>query len=204
MARVGKVVAAVLGLGIFGACGGGTPDDGEAQRVLRDYVARAGVATPIARCDGLTDSRGAASPATRERPLPRLSLACLGGGEAIALQNLRGPMLLNVWASWCGPCKEELPYLLEAREAFGEQVRFAAIAIADTDDDSRRWMSFHGVTWPSVADPDSRVRGPLRIPGPPVTLFVRSNGTVAGTHYGAFTSTAQVREQVRQHLGVSS
>lgn len=204
MTRLGKVVVAVLALGILGACGGGTPSDGDAQRVLSDFVARAGAATSIAPCDGLTGGRGEAAPVARERTLPKLRLACLGGGEAIALQNLRGPLLLNVWASWCGPCKEELPYLLEAREAFGERVRFAAIAIADSDEDSRRWMSFHGVTWPSLADPDSRIRGPLRIPGPPVTLFVRSNGTVAGSHYGAFTGTAQVREEIRTYLGLSA
>lgn len=55
-----------------------------------------------------------------------------------------------------------------------------------------------------MADPDAQVRAPLRIPGPPVTLFVSPNGIVAGTHYGAFTSARQVQDAMAKHLGIDS
>lgn len=184
-------------------CGGGkSAGSGEdVEGVLDALVARAGAGTAVAACTGL-DEPGTGRPG-KGPALPDLDLRCLEGGEETSLRDLRGPMLLNVWASWCGPCKDEVPYLIEANQALGAKVRFAAIALADEDLASQQWMSFHGVTWPSLADPDGRIRRPLRVPGPPVTLFVAKDGTVAGTHYGAFTSTAQVREKIAEHLGVA-
>lgn len=188
-----------------GSGGGGGSSEPAVDPVLEALVAQAGAATAIAGCDGLDQSGpGADRPADRGRKLPDLRLACLGGGDAVTVRDLRGPMLLNVWASWCGPCKDELPYLTAAKGAVGDRVRFAAIAIADADEDSRRWMSFHGVAWPSLADPDTKIRGPLRVTGPPVTLFVGRDGTVTGTHYGAFTSARQVQDAIAEHLGVTS
>jgi hypothetical protein len=80
-------------------------------------------------------------------------------------------------------------------------VRFIGLDLSDDPADARAWNAFHGVQWPSLADPNSSVRGPLRVVGPPVTFFVRSDGTVAGVHYGAFTSTAEVRAAVEKQLG---
>ena len=134
--------------------------------------------------------------------MPDISLGCLGGGRPITLRALRGPMVLNVWASWCGPCRDELPYLIEARTALKNQVRFLGIDLRDEDAPAREWMSYNGVTWPSLADPKGSIRGPLQVPGPPVTLFVNSDGPVAGVHYGQFTSAAQVQDAIAEHLGV--
>jgi thiol-disulfide isomerase/thioredoxin len=108
---------------------------------------------------------------------------------------------LNVWASWCGPCAQEAPYLVDAHRALGDAVRFLGVDLADDPADARAWDAFHHVDWPSLADPTSAVRGPLHVSGPPVTFFVRSDGTVAGVHYGAFTSTDEVRAAVEKQLG---
>lgn len=213
--RGALVGAALLALA---ACGGGgdsaTPTDAAAQARLQEIVNAAGAGAPILDCAGLDEPVPGSGPAvgkpagaatdTAGPRLPEVTLRCLGGGDPVTLRDLRGPMVLNVWASWCGPCKDEIPYLIAAQAALGERVRFAAIAVADVDAASRQWLSFHGVSWPSLADPDSSIRGPLRIPGPPVTLFVRSDGTVAETHYGAFRSTGQVQKAIAEHLGVSS
>lgn len=203
-ALVAPILAALLA-----ACGGSGESAGpEAaappEDVLKALVDRAGAGTAILDCADLASPVAGAKPATgpKGRALPDLSLDCLGPGGALSLATLRGPMVLNVWASWCLPCKDELPYLAAAQQAAGDQVRFAAIALADQAEDSRTWLSFHGVEWPSLEDPDGKVRGPLRIPGPPVTLFVRSDGTIAETHYGAFTSARQVQDAIAEHLGV--
>jgi cytochrome c biogenesis protein CcmG/thiol:disulfide interchange protein DsbE len=111
--------------------------------------------------------------------------------------------VLNLWASWCVPCRAELPYLRAAHQSFGERVRFAGIAVSDFDGPATEWMAFHGVGWPSLADPKGSTRGPLRAPGPPVTLFVNSDGSIVGVHYGAFRSAAQVQDAITEHLGVS-
>ncbi|MBA3744035.1 TlpA disulfide reductase family protein [Sporichthya sp.] len=166
-----------------------------------------GAGGPILTCTGLDSPlAGAAEVSSRDdegRTLPNLTLDCLGGGEAVTLGELRGPLVLNVWASWCLPCRAELPFLTAAHEALGERVRFAGIALTDSDGPSRDWLSFHGVDWPSLADHQGAVRGPLRIPGPPVTLFVNSDGRIVEVHYGAFTSARQVQDAIAEHLGIS-
>jgi thiol-disulfide isomerase/thioredoxin len=136
--------------------------------------------------------------------LPKLTLACLGDGPGVRLAALRGPLVLNVWASWCGPCATEMPHLLAARTALGSKVRFLGIDLSDEADSAREWLRFQGVPYPSLVDPKGRVRSALRVAGPPVTLLVRSDGTVADTHYGAFTSAQEVLSAVAAHLGVRS
>ncbi len=158
---------------------------------------------PILPCTGLDGAVAGAPAAAGGRALPDLTFDCLGGGQAVSLQDLRGPLVLNVWASWCLPCRAELPFLAAAHESLGERVRFAGIALTDSDAPAREWLSFHGVDWPSLADRKGSIRGPLRVPGPPVTLFVNSGGRIAGVHYGAFTSARQVQDAVAEHLQVS-
>lgn len=161
--------------------------------------------TPVLACAGLdTPLKGApaAAPAKGDK-LPDLSFECLGGGAPVKLSDLRGPLLLNVWASWCLPCADEIPYLTAAHQSLGDKVRFAGVALTDQDPDSKAWLSFHGVDWPSLADPKGAVRGPMKIPGPPVTLFVNSDGTITEVHYGAFTSARQVQDAIAEHLGVT-
>jgi len=154
-------------------------------------------------CTGLTTPLpGPAAAATRSGDrLPGLSLSCLGGGPVVRLADLRGPAVLNVWASWCGPCAQEIPYLLAAHRALGPTVRFVGLDLADDPADARAWNALHQVDWPSLRDPDGSIRGPLRVPGPPVTFFIGSDGGVIAVHYGAFTSTDDVRQEVARRLG---
>jgi len=83
-------------------------------------------------------------------------------------------------------------------------VRFVGLNLSDNPADARVWNDYFDVGWPSLRDPNARIRGPLRVPGPPVTFFLRSDGGVAGVHYGAFTSTGEVREALAKYLGVDS
>ncbi|HVE27478.1 MAG TPA: TlpA disulfide reductase family protein, partial [Sporichthya sp.] len=162
---------------------------------------------PILACGGLDKPLAGAKPAAGAasgpaRALPDLTLDCLGGGKPVTLRELRGPMVLNVWASWCGPCRDEQPFLSAAHAALGDRVRFLGLAMKDDDGPAREWLSFHGVDWPSLADHKGSIRGPLHVPGPPVTLFVNSAGQIVAVHYGQFTSAAQVQDAIAEHLGV--
>jgi thiol-disulfide isomerase/thioredoxin len=170
---------------------GSTPDTGSDSSDSSDSSDR-GTSEPDA---------GATSAVGTGDHLAALSLACLGGGAQVNLADLRGPAVLNVWASWCGTCAQEMSYLVEAHRALGAAVRFVGLDITDEPADARAWNAFHHVDWPSLADPTGEVRGPLRVPGPPVTFFLRPDGTVAGVHYGAFTSTDEVRAAVAKQLG---
>lgn len=191
---------------VLAACGDG--DDSAAPAATSTTAsAPKGAQAPVLPCTGLdqplSDS-SAKAPAKdgKARSLPDLALTCLGGGEPVTLRDLRGPMVLNVWASWCGPCRAELPYLQEAHTALGSQVRFVGLAMKDDDGPSREWLSYNGIDWPSLADNKGSIRGPLGVPGPPVTLFVNSDGRIVSVHYGQFTSARQVSDAIAEHLGV--
>jgi cytochrome c biogenesis protein CcmG/thiol:disulfide interchange protein DsbE len=204
---VRRTWAAAALAGLLAGCGaGGHP----AVPTAAETTARS-VATiderpdgPAVACTGLTTALSTSSTVKSGKALPALTLSCLGGGPAVALRSLRGPAVLNVWASWCGPCADEIGYLVAAEKLLHSQVRFIGLDLTDEPADGRTWNDNYGVTWPSLRDPHGAVRGPLHVPGPPVTFFIGSDGTVVGVHYGAFTSADEVRAAVATKLGVGT
>lgn len=136
--------------------------------------------------------------------LPDVVLSCLGGGSRVRLAGLRGrPMILNVWAQWCSPCRHEAPYL--AAVAAGNHSRAVILGVDFVDprpDLAIEFSRLSGWTYPQLADTDRVLAAPLQILGPPYTFFVRADGTVAGKHVGPFTSADQIRTMARQQLGV--
>lgn len=134
--------------------------------------------------------------------LPELTLPCLGGGREVNLAALRGePTVINVWASWCGPCRDELPLIARLHDT--GKVRVLGI---DSEDPQPRTAlelaADNGVTYPSVADPAGESKEPLRIVGVPQTIFVRADGSVAGTKRGWYTAYADLASDAREYLGV--
>jgi cytochrome c biogenesis protein CcmG/thiol:disulfide interchange protein DsbE len=136
--------------------------------------------------------------------LPDLRLACLGGGQPVALRAAPAatPTLVNLWATWCGPCVREVPVLVAfARRAAGQ----VAVVGIDTEDEPAQALTFAGqyaMHYPSLVDPEGTV---LRAygGGPPVTLLLDASGRVVYTHRGELHSLAQVDALVADHLGVT-
>lgn len=141
----------------------------------------------------------------REDGLPDLTLECLGGDSEVRLAGLRGtPMVLNVWAQWCGPCRAEAPYLAEVHQRAGDKVRLLGIDYADPRPDAAVEMAGQlGWTYPHVTDPHKQTALSLRVIGPPHTVFVDAEGRIVYRHAGQLTSTEQLVELIRTHLGVS-
>jgi cytochrome c biogenesis protein CcmG/thiol:disulfide interchange protein DsbE len=137
--------------------------------------------------------------------LPDVVLPCLGGGREVRLAGLRGkPMMINVWAQWCAPCREEAPYLAEV--ATSNESALMIIGIDHADPQPALAIEFAQLsTWkyPQLADPDVVLRAELQITGPPQTFFVRPDGTIAYRHAGPFSSADQIRDLAREHLGVN-
>jgi len=139
----------------------------------------------------------------REGGLPELTLDCLGAGSGVTLSGLRGtPLVLNVWASWCPPCAQEMPHLNAVHRAAGDRVRFLGVDLLDRREQGLAWAMDLEMSFPSVEDPDGVIRARLRVPSPPVTVFVRPDGRVAKVHYGAFRTERQLRDMLAEHLGV--
>jgi thiol-disulfide isomerase/thioredoxin len=136
--------------------------------------------------------------------VPGLTLPCLGGGPDVKLDAAPSgvPTLVNVYASWCGPCQKEMPVLAAFRTRAGSKVALLGV---DTEDEARLALLFAkdlGQHWPAVQDDEGTF---LRhyAPGPPATLFVDRAGKVVFVHRGAFTSLTDLVRQVRTHLGVA-
>ena len=137
--------------------------------------------------------------------LPDVVLPCLGGGREVRLAGLRGkPMMINVWAQWCEPCREEAPYLAEVAAANKSDLMIMGIDHADPRPDlAIEFAQLSTWTYPQLADPDVVLRAALQITGPPQTFFVRPDGMIAYRHAGPFTSAAEIRDLADKHLGVA-
>ena len=144
--------------------------------------------------------------------LPDLTLPCLGGGPAVNLARLRGPMVINLFAQWCGPCRSEMPYYQVLHEKAGH--RLTVLGIDYADEQPARALDLveqTGVTYPLLADPagDLRARlhvrgraGIVPIRGLPGLLLVDGRGRVTSAQFRVVTSYAQLRGIVRHGLHV--
>ena len=136
--------------------------------------------------------------------LPDAVVPCLGGGRPVRLAGLRGrPMVVNVWAQWCGPCRDEAPFLAEV--AADDPSELAVIGIDHADPEPARALEFArsaSWTYPQLQDRDGVLRTELQVAALPQTFFVRADGTIAHRNLRPFTSADQIRELARRHLGV--
>jgi thiol-disulfide isomerase/thioredoxin len=133
--------------------------------------------------------------------LPDVTLPCLGGGPGVDLAGLRGPLVVNLFAQWCPPCRAELPvYQAFARKYAG---RVGVLGIDWTDfqpASALRLAQQTGVTYPLVADPESKVRAPGNLL--PQIVLIDRNGDVAWQQAVEIKSLGQLEKLVRDHLGV--
>ncbi|HIT76809.1 MAG TPA: TlpA family protein disulfide reductase [Candidatus Avipropionibacterium avicola] len=143
--------------------------------------------------------------APREDGLPDLVLPCLGGGDDVRLAGLRGtPMVVNVWAQWCGPCRTEAPHLAEVSDALADTVLFLGIDYNDPRPElAIDFAGAAGWSYPQVTDEERVVQPALQLAGPPMTVFVDADGRITHRHPGVITSADQLRDLIAEHLGVS-
>ena len=153
---------------------------------------------------GIADCPTVDSTGQQPGGLPDLVLACLAGGREVNLSGLRGPLVVNLWASWCGPCREELPYYQQLHEQAGERVAVLGIDYEDTQPDAALEVAAEaGVTYPLLADPGGAVRVPFRVArGLPGVVFVDEQGTITHIEYLVIDSYEQLSGLVDEHLGV--
>ena len=152
-------------------------------------------------------SGGACGPAARNAataPLLPTRVAALPHFDPATydrlLAQLRGtPAVVNIWASWCGPCKDEAPALAAAARSFGDRVQFLGVDIQDGRSGAQDFIDRYGWTYPSVADPDGAIRDDLGFAGVPETLFYDADGRVAARSTGPVT-TSMLRARIRSLL----
>lgn len=120
-------------------------------------------------------------------PAPNFSLAMLRpqtGKNTLSLANFKGKaVVLNFWASWCDPCKEEAPLLESAwkrMQAQGKDVVFLGIDFEDASNNGIKFLQQNDITYPAVLDANGSVANKYGVTSLPVTIFINRDGTVVG------------------------
>lgn len=113
-------------------------------------------------------------------------------GEQLRLADLRGkPVLINFWASWCPPCREEAPLLERTwREYRDKGVVFVGVDIWDSEEDARKFLKEFDITYPNGPDPRGEISIDYGLTGIPETYFIDREGQVVRKWIGPFTEEA--------------
>ncbi|MGU3433094.1 TlpA family protein disulfide reductase [Actinomycetes bacterium M1A6_2h] len=140
-------------------------------------------------------------------PLAGILLTCLADGSPVDLGSaLAGkPALINLWAYWCGPCAEELPFLQQYAERAGGAVTVLTVHEDPKQDNALTRLTDYGVRLPGVQDGSARVAAAVAAPSVlPVSVLVAADGSIAKVLPQPFRSVDDVAAAVTTYLGVTA
>ncbi|HUR17618.1 MAG TPA: TlpA disulfide reductase family protein [Acidimicrobiales bacterium] len=122
--------------------------------------------------------------------------------RTIELEQLRGhPVVLNFWASWCVPCRKELPAFQAVYSRMGDQLTFLGMNHQDSRDDAVALLRKTGVQYQSGFDPRGRIAQAYALYGMPTTVFISAGGRILATRTGEM-SESQLADQIRDLFAV--
>ena len=135
----------------------------------------------------------------------KLEMPCLDGSSIINFHSIRGPIIINVWGSWCEGCREEMPYLVDlyATETFKSgKIKLLGIDVEEsTLESGPNFIKSHSMTWPHLLDIDSKSKFVFGM-GVPVTWFIDANGDVIYKHIGAYRAKKELYDHVEKYFKV--
>lgn len=131
-----------------------------------------------------------------------VELQCVGDGSITNIDSLRGPMILNVWGTWCEPCREEIPLIRKFYDEYNDQVQVVGLNVEELNKDLvKPFIEKNGIVWPSLYDPDGRTRKLIGM-GVPVTWFIDKDGKVAHKKIGAFLKYSELEDMARKYFNL--
>ena len=135
----------------------------------------------------------------------KLEMPCLDGSSVINFHSIKGPIIINVWGSWCEGCREEMPYLVDlyATDLFvNGNIKLLGIDVEEsTLDAGPNFIKSHSMTWPHLLDIDSKSKFVFGM-GVPVTWFIDANGDVIYKHIGAYRTKKELFDHVEKYFKV--
>ena len=135
----------------------------------------------------------------------KLELPCLDGQSTIDFHQIKGPIVINLWGSWCEGCREEMPYFIDlyANPLFKSgQIQLLGIDVEETSKDvANNFIKNTGMSWPHLIDEADQTKS-IFGPGVPVTWFIDETGKVVEQKIGAYQSKKDLFTQVEKAFGV--
>ena len=141
-------------------------------------------------------------PATGPATLPKLRFSCPGGGTLDLARAPGVPTVVNLWGSWCAPCRDELPILQQLADGAGGRVRVLGVISKDGLPQAESFAADAKVRFPSAFDGQGDLMAGVGINVLPYTYFLDADGGLAYTQVGPVASIDQLRSLVAQHLRV--
>lgn len=119
-------------------------------------------------------------------------------GQNVTLSNLRGsPVIMNFWASWCSPCRQEMPFLQQIYEDWNNKgVILLTINLRETPSEIMQFMQSNSLSFPVLLDADASVTQNYNVVGIPTTFFVDKDGVIQAKKLGPFNSKAEIENNI--------
>jgi cytochrome c biogenesis protein CcmG/thiol:disulfide interchange protein DsbE len=136
------------------------------------------------------------------KPVPHFDLPALEGDDRVTVaEHLGKPMVINFWATWCGPCREEAPLLEQAARKYRDRgVVFIGVDIRDFTGDAKKFVAKYGVSYAIGYDGPAKLWEPWGITGLPETFFVGRDGTIVEHRIGPYEDATTLDEAIEKTL----
>ena len=162
----------------------------------------AAVALAVAGCGGDDTADGGNDNTDGGSRLPSLALTGLDGGEVALDEPTETPRVINLWATWCAPCRAELPAFDEVAASAPPTVSIIGVNVGDDRDSVASFVDELELDFPQLLDPGAELNAALGVTNMPTTLFVDADGSIAFVHLGA-VDTDELTSLIDEHLGVA-
>jgi cytochrome c biogenesis protein CcmG/thiol:disulfide interchange protein DsbE len=167
-----------------------TPAGGTHRRRRPRWPWIAAVAVLVLAAGGLIFGRGDGHPTVGKGQAAAIDLPRLNGEGNVSLATLRGhPVVVNFFASWCEPCRKEMPAMQTVSTKLRGKVDFVGVNHQDNRDGALQLLNQTGVRYPTGYDPDGKIATEYGLFGMPTTLFVSPDGRLLEKHTGELTQS---------------
>ena len=131
-----------------------------------------------------------------------LVLDCMDGKSKIDLTAIKGPAVVNFWGSWCGPCREEIPYFVDLANSLPDGLVLIGVDREEKSaETANKFIKDLGINYPQISDPTGASKSLVGL-SVPVTVFINDKGEIVYQHVGAIKTADELRELILKQFGI--